>query len=575
MKRLLPAICASLCVSFLFAQKVDMQLFSTKDISFVKPRLIGKTGSHYMVYDAVSGWPSAVYTFDSSFKWVNTTKQYISTPLVSFHVSGTNVFFTWKSQKRDSATFSASVLDEYGNERWFNQHTVYYPAAAAFPPKLATDVNKKFFVYYSVVADSSDANYVRAVMLDTNWNVVKSGFYPVHYDRKATVLTPVMVDVNGDMHFATYDRLGSYRLSSILTMHTIPLDGPGKDSLLTQRMGIDKVKFFDLSFVDDTVQQAVKLVGYYYDGQEKLKRGIASLRFPYERPKPVTASYYPFPANFENDLRKSLTYLHKKENPGDNLRIKDVFEYKGKLYVSNWLVDMPRYQMKLDKDLDREFINTMKDSRVYSSGSSGVSPSLDGWLRNSVNFNRSTTAPLVIDPRNPGVLVGPGYVPVFTSPIGGPASDMSLDRVYTNMATHLDPSIMRQMENREVGKMLYFSIDEQGTFQNQLVPYMSSFMSAGGLNNYPLLSDGQLYFLNDIVRDIGTKKKPSIVKQVEIVQYNSRGEAGKIGSFDADLLATFYSPAIIAPGKYIGLYQNKKSGENGLALWQVPATTAK
>jgi hypothetical protein len=470
-------------------------------------------------------------------------------------------------------------LDETGSERWFNQHTVYYPAAAAAPPKLVTDIDSKYFVYYSIVSDTSNANYVRAVMLDTNWNVIKSGFYPVHYDRKATVLTPLMVDANGDMHFATYDRLGSYRLSSVLTMHTIPLDGPAKDSLLTQRMGIDKIKFFDLAFVDDTAQHAVKLVGYYYDGQEKLKRGIAALRFPYEHAREISARYYPFPANFENDLRTNLTFIHKNENPGDNLRIKDVFEYKGRLYVSNWLVDIPRYQMQLDKDLDKEVINRMKDIPVQSASGSAPSPSLDGWLNNSVNFNRSSSGPLVIDPRNPGVLVGQGYVPVFTSQIGGPgpASNPYEGRTYTynNMAADLDPSIIREIQNRQAGKMVYFSIDDQGTFQNQFVPYMSSFMSAGGLNNYPIVSDGQLYFLNDIVRDIGTKKKPSIVKQVEIVQYNNRGEAGKIGSFDADLLATFYSPAIIAPGKYIGLYQNKKSGENGLAVWQVPVTNAK
>lgn len=573
MKQLLPCFAALLCLSSSFAQKADMKLFSAKDINFIKPRLIGQAGSHYLVYDESMGWPSAIYSFDSAYQLANMTRQYINDRRVNFRISGNHVYLVWKNQTGDSASLSASAIDEQGNERWFNHHKYYFPGSvAASPPSLVTDVNNRYFAFYSLITDSAHKDYMRIVMFDTAWRELKSGFYPVFYDRKTTTVTPLMVDSRGDMHFATYDKLGSYRISSVLTMFTIPLYGSGSDSLLTRAVGFEKMKFFDLAFLDDTIHERVKLAGYYYDGQDKTKQGVALIRFPYKRNEEPASQLYPFPASLSNDLRSSLVYLKKRQQPVENMRIKDVFEKDGKLVISNWLVDMPRYLMVMDKDVDKEVPEKSRRKNTTSDNQPvGMSNSVDGWLQNSVNFNRSSSGPLVIDPRNPGVLVGPNYVPVFTSPIGGtfPPPPSSSGSLFSDLTP--DPEFIRQLQNRNAGKLVYFSIDEAGNYQNQIVPYTSpnSYMARPGLNNFPVFVNGQLLFLNDVIKEAGSGKNSTLVKKVEFTRYNYKGQSGVISSFNIDPLAVFTNPSFVAPGKYLGVYQNKKSGENGIAVWQV------
>jgi hypothetical protein len=574
MKKVYTAFLLFLFGGTLAAQKADMQLFASKELSFVQPTFIGKVGSHYMVYDELSGWPSAIYTFDSAFHLVNRTLEYISAPRIKFHISGNAVSITWKKQDRDTLSVSIARLDEKGNELWFNRSKYYFSPRNSSPADLVTDVHGKYFLYYSLYTDPQNNDHLRAVLLDSAWNELKNGLYPLNYDSKLYTLAPLLVDASGNIHMAVYDKLGNYHLSSTLTMHTIPLK---KDTLLSESFGLDKTKFYELTLTDDTAGQKVKLLGFYYDGQEKTKKGVADLRLPYERKNLITSEFHPFPEDFADALRSNLRYGRKQDDPTDNISMKEIFEKDGRLFVSTWLVDMPHYQLQLEKDMDKDEPvkqkkQPKKEENEYHPPTDN--PALNGWLNNSANFNATRPVPLTVNPTTAGMQSSGS-----TSAVYGSMGQLSQfgSSSYGQGAVNNDPLFKRiAKEHRKLGqslnakKIVYFSVDEKSNYEYQVVPNTVSYNPGmTRLQNEPMVYNGQLFFLNDAVAKVAPKQTVAPHKIISVAKYNGAGVADPLSVFNLSNSYTFSKPIEVDPGRYVSAYYNRYANESGIAMWRL------
>ncbi|MBV9987082.1 MAG: hypothetical protein JO301_05350 [Chitinophagaceae bacterium] len=552
------AVCWGFCLCALIsgAQKTDMQLFASAGIHFTNPKVIGKLGTHYLVFEPATGWPSFIYTFDSSFQLVNITKEYISDRSVNFRISGSSVYLTWKSRSKDSLGVSITRLDELGKRTWFSYSNYYFPASGGSAPALVTDERNNYFLYYSIVTDTRQRNYLRAVVLDTAWNEIRSGFYKIPYDPQRSTITALIMDTEGNIHFGAYDKLSNYHLSTSLAFYTLPLK---TDSLQAALFEFDKIKFMDLSFRDDTAAHRLKLFGYYYDGQEKVKKGVVSIQFPYfgaqERFDP---KFYPFPDELGAIVRSNLRYIKKTENPAENLRLKEIFEHDGQLFVGNWMIDMPGYQLHKDRDVDGEILpgKTGHDSRFYPPAENTAGKSRSG---KSIPEN---PGPPVADPKIP--------LPKNDEPVFYPARDQPRFRTQADAADlqHAIQEIGRYGENRLAQKMIYFSIDNNGSYRYAVVPNNAGALSGPGLS-YAFVRGGQLLFLSDYVSIPADTRQAAPQRHVVLTSYNSKGTAATLADFSTSHTTAFYKPTEIAAGKYLGGYRNLFSGENGIALWEI------
>jgi hypothetical protein len=542
MKKLI--LCWGYCLSMLFAnaQQPELNLYAAADIKFSKPHTIGRVGSHFMVHDAANGWPSLIYTFDSSFRLINITKEYISGKAVTFRISGNSLYVIWKSWSRDSLAVSVTKLDESGNRNWFSRNSYYFPSAGSLTPVLTSDARNNYFLFYSMVLDTTHGTYFRAVLLDTSWKELRNGFYPVKFDYNFSTMSNAVADGNGKIHFAIFDKLSNYHLSSSLAMYTLPL---GMESIASSAFEFDKLKFHELSISEDTAGHRIKLLGYYYGGQEKVKKGIASLQFAYTNDKaPFVSKFYPFTAEAESLIRSHLRAIRKKEDPTDHLRLKEIFEQDGKIFAGNWLIDLPNYQLVKDADIGRE--------SAPHSNTGGRTPT------------RPTENPLGNSSGDAGMQLG-AITPGFSSGVkSGPGSlerDPDLYRFRTM-------ELVQYPQNMVARKMMFFAVDSNGRYEYSLVPNIDGRLS-GSLLNYAMVRNGQLFFLNDYIA-VPPNDKTGAELRVQVAAYDRQGASLNRVELGAARNTALYNPAEIAPGKYVGAYRNISTGESGIAVWNFP-----
>jgi hypothetical protein len=336
----------------LTAQKIDMQLLELNDVAISKPVIMGKVGTHYMVYDQASRWPTVIYVIDSTFKLSNTARQYIGEQYFQFVPSGNNMYLIWRTAAKDSLNISVSRIDELGNDNLFQRSVCFFPKKDASQPLLITDINSNYFLFYSWITDTDKRMYLRAVVFDSAWNERTNITSPVPFDKTTSSITRPMLDAAGNIHFAVHDKLSNYHLSSTITLYTIQ---PQKEELLSASFEVDKQKFYNLSLQDDTAAKEVNILGYYYDGHEKTKKGIASLRAPYENTsQKIKTQFYPFSQEFIDFLYKNIRHARKKENPAEYLHIREIYERDGRIITGNSVLDLPSYQLTKESDIGKD-----------------------------------------------------------------------------------------------------------------------------------------------------------------------------------------------------------------------------
>jgi hypothetical protein len=556
------------------AQQVDMELFSVQDKVFKNPVLIGKVGSHYMVMDELGKWPTLIYTFDSSFKLVNTTQEYISSSKVKVTVSDNTVNIIWKTWVRDTLSLSVVKLDENGNEMWFNAGKFYFPVKYASAPMLVTDMGQRYFFYYSLSQDGFNHDRIHGVLLDSNWSEVKTIDHSFDYDNKQFTIASPLVDANGHIYMTVFDKLSNYHLSATVTIHRFPLSN---DTVIAKSFQFEQTKFHEFDFKEDADRQSIKLTGFYYDGQLRNKKGIAELIFSNKGNDLLASHFYEFPAELSEELRANMRYTRKKDDPTENLRLKDIFEKKGSLVFSTWLIDIPSYQLEMDKNIGKEDPKEEKKKKKHDKGGSAAAltnPSVDGLLNNSKNFNASFTPLRAPDPRNPGVLEPSGYTNVYTSPVGQPLRSTSTSSPFDDLMgenKNLREAILVYEQNQSSKNLVYFSIDSLGKYKYQVIPHNRFYGPASiNFNNYPLVHNEHFLFLNNNVQIDGTiKKMPVTKKTVEVLKYDKTAKPSTLASFGIEEFTILSQPIAIAPGVYLSVFRKRYLVESGLAVWKI------
>jgi hypothetical protein len=511
-------------------QKVDMHLFELNDLRFSRPTILGKVGTHYMVYDEAKGWPALLYTFDSSFRLSNTTEQFINSKRIQFKASDTYLYLIWQSQVRDSLIFSAHRINEQGNLDLFIRNSYFFPGYShAEAPSLVTDIRNNYFLLYALETDPAKGTYLRTVLLDSASNERRSGIYPVPIDRTFQSMSPPMIDASGNIHFAVYDKLSSYHISTTLTAYTIPIQ---KDSLISISTQIDKRKFFGFNYYDDTATQQVKLLGYYYDGHDKIKKGITSLYIPYSGSgQKIREQYYPFPPELSGILHNSIRHARKKDDPADYLAIRDIYERNDRIFVGNWLMDMPNYTLRKDGDIGKEMPPQKTKSRA---------PQHPG-----LNSQRSFHS------HDPGPIVRIGTENLLSRLIGWPFGN--------NGTSYLGQNC------------IYFSIDKTGAYEYALLTDRSLQPFSEDLLDYPLAYPGGLLFLSNEAVSLTTNKTKTTELRLSFARYENVSTRTNVKEFDSKS-SIFYSPVTIGDGKYMGLYYNLTDRQFGMAAWFIKPT---
>jgi hypothetical protein len=530
--------------------QLQVKYFETPGVFFRKPVIAGRISDRYLIIDQPDSAGTPAYIYDSAFKLVDSTRLPARAYSAAYGNSDSNVYFVWQERRRESFFALHMLVDSLGN---YTLQSDSIPSAQALngyryiiPDKLG-----KFFLFYSALTDKERHLVINGALYDSAFRQVKTFRKYVDYDPALERLAMPLVDSRGNVHFTVYDKLTNYRLSGHMRMHTLALDST---NITIEPFEFDKVKFYDLIFFDNPALKQVELAGFYYDGGTKVKEGLASIRFSYTRKGGHTAKFIPFTSAQREELRKGMKWVRGKNDITDFLKLRDIIEEDGHVYVTGWLVNISPRQ--LVKDNQGEELSNVDYMRWFSPevflqyglfsnpvGAVGRFPSGVGSLNDISAFNG---------------------LQAYSMPGGGSYIARSFNGVPIGTQQRSFSSGQGLQPVKLSSKAVFFHMGPESDSSWQQVlgdsVLLSSVSYQPGLWHYPLVENGRLYFL---LPPLLTPKNGKPARLLHITEQEMVTAA-----LPPNWQEPFYlsRPLKLAEKKYLALYRNGPSEGNGLAL---------
>lgn len=433
------------------AQLATFDIKTVKDVFLSTPKLISYHNGYYQILDFSNTAQSKFYLLDTNLN-VRSTRDLPYQAYTGLQKKiGDTTMILWNTTSADSTHFTMLKLGIQGEELRQQQWAFSKKEHPSFRFS-SIDEQGRFVFYYSLYKDSTDKVLVDGVLIDQQTENTKSLSYSVDLDEALQRLKMPLVDVQGNIHVIVYDKLTNYRLAATVQLHTIPYR---ERSLLTETFSFDKVKFYDLEFADNTHANEIQLRGFYYDGLTKVKTGLASIGFPYERINKVSNQFTPIKDLQKFYLMEGVSYYNKRFEPLDYLKVRSIQQQKGNTLINAWVINMPYKQFV--KDREAEYPNNMLPPRWLTINKEndvkamrGAKPSLrnDALKNQSQNtfFSTNTTNTASFGPLN-GVVPPTIQKPAVKEPKPFAGDDISLTSALN------------------ISKLGFFLINEKGEYE--------------------------------------------------------------------------------------------------------------
>lgn len=467
------------------AQLATFDVKTVKNVYLSSPKLISFNKGYTQVLDFSDSGRSRLYILDSNLNITSTRDLPYQAYTGHQKRIGDTTMMLWNSISIDSIHFTMLKLGVQGEvlsqQKWaFNKKE--YPAFRFS----STDENGRFVFYYSLYQDSTDKVLVNGVLIDQQTEKTKPLSYSVDFDEALQRFKMPLVDVQGNIHVAVYDKLTNYRLAATVQLYTIPFK---ETSLLTETFSFDKVKFYDLEFADNTQTHEIQLRGFYYNGLTKVKTGLASVGFPYERINTISNHFTPVADLQKFYLMEGLSFYNKRFEPLDYLKVRGIQQQKGNTLINTWIINMPYKQFV--KDREAEYANNMQPPRwlaINKEGDAkamrGAKPSLrnDALKSQSQNafFSTNTTTTASFGPLN-GVVP-----PTIQKPTVKEPKQFAGDDIFLTSAL-------------KIGKIGFFLINERGEYEwlqvTQSAALYAQLMSDNAFSSKTFIHKNSAYFI--------------------------------------------------------------------------------
>lgn len=554
-------------VSAVNAQPV-IHYFPAKNLRFANPLIAGRTQQTTLVIDRPDSLQSVVYFFDSSYQLVQQKQLPAVLYDAPFFSNNEGVHFVWQERVNDSILFKLTRISADGHVLPL-QKMIPAEAKGRTYHQVVADRQSRFFFFFSIFKNQQSV-FLRGILFDQQLAVLKKIDRAFAFDEELQRLCSPLVDVKGNIHFLLYDKLTNYRLSANAELYTIPSDG---DDAIVESFQFQKAKFYDVILYDHPAGSEIRLAGFYYDGSDKIKQGLACISFPYERGNPASEKYFPLSKEQRVLIQQDMEHVRRKNDVMDFLKLKDIYEEEGHVYFSTWLMDVPNQLFY--KDNEREALQN-REVVTWMKGASGILP--PGAVRVTTR-SVITAAPVVNSVM--GVMpmsdvVSPqqnGNVFLSVRELSNPFLP-NLPVAGINRPGSFNASYGYGFRPKKIG---IFSIPETGdTMWFRMMPgdyHIRTATYEPALWNYPLAVNGGLQFVHPHQQgewgtDKKQKKDSTDTLQPMLVKVDAQGTfAQPFSQLVLNDRLFFYSkPLRIADGKYLSAFKGKGDGNNGIAL---------
>ncbi len=541
------------------AQQPDIRYHELPVNGFLNPVVLGKTGNQYVIMDRPGPANTQLYFLDTAYQLQ--TQKTVPSYLYDVPVFGgkDQIQFLWQKQERDSLGVFSTVIKESGEIKDLSK-MIPAPKPAPGYEQVVADKQNRFFLFYSFFK-TKESLVLKAALFNRELVLLKQIDRAFACDFELDRPQSPVLDIKGNIHLLIYDRLTNYRLSATAQLYTIPIEG---DDAIAESFQFDKAKFYDLLFFDDAANSQVKIAGFYYDGTNRVKQGIATVAFPYERGNEMIQRFFPFSKEQRESIAQKMEHVRRKNDVMDFVKLKEIYEEDGTVTVTAWVMDVPNQQ--LYKDNEKEEMQNRD---------------LAGWVK-----SRDATAPYRVASKK--IIASAPYIAsvqgVMASPdVVSPQPNGNMFLQTRQVINPFSPSLpvaMPSYNNTATYtpfKIGLFTIPAKAdSLQFHLLPgdfHIRSVYTSVSLWNQPLQVNGKLNFLHYHIpseNSMPVNQKTGKEEQMQpmLITVNDRSETvSPLVQLNTKDNMTFYSrPWKINEKDYLVAYKFPGSKSNGVAL---------
>lgn len=533
------------------AQQVKVWQQESKKLRLDQPKFLGKTANQYQLVDKkASSGEVVLLKIDTGFSFIEST---INLPNEAFNgylgeIKDT-VFALWHQQKTDSIVIHLLESTKGFGKEQFRRWSINkskHPSLSYF----VHDLEKRYFFFYTGYNDTIGRIVLDGVLLDRYDGEISSVRWPIDFDAEQQRQKMPIVDGIGNIHTVVYDKLTNYKLSANIHIYT----RNNIDRTTTvETFGFDKIKFYDLDFIDNPEAQEVQLRGFYYSDNEREKTGLASIGFSYKRGSKLSQLFTPIPEWQKNLLVDGVGSYNKRFPSLDYLKVTGFNDNSGSSFVSAWILDMPYH--KFVKDQEQEYIfNTNPNEWI-------VKPKEDKWVQKSGKPSQRNDQ--IGGSQSNDVLLGSASYQ-FGLPRLGPNNSNTLpptirdtrNKIQTGTSTTsnlITPGIKK-------GKIVFFGMNKKGMYDwIQIAPPdfpVQTIQAYGELFGNSMIYDNAIFVVMPIKENGAIKLK--------LIRISKSGITDNVINHQVAGTAKYGPPKSIGNGHFVSLYFDKVNQQSGL-----------
>ena len=555
------------------AQITNTRFFEFSEVPLKQPRFIGNIGGYYLIADNAGVEGTALYCFDAAFDLV--TKTFLSYAAYNSDVTVNNnsIRLSWPDPKK-KGTIQKLISINDGTIA-IKDKSVFKTASSFYTNFYHKETDKyNRYQLYSAVNLVADKKYtISGFLTDSLGNVIKEIQYVFDRDPEFQQEPKILVDVKGNIHILILDKLATYHISTTVLLTTFYMN---REEPVTETHVLHKIKFSDFLFSDNLPAEKIQIQGFYCDGQEQTKLGLATVLFPYNGGEEAVTLLRPVTQEFQQKMRKGLSHIAGRDNIMNSLFPCYYFEKDGYLLAAGWVKDISEREMRKDKEWSAMQEHNMQWDSYTSGGGSSYSSSLPNrCLADAEAFNRSVPRTgLLIDLLTPVVVGVPGTsafpdANAMPAPVvGNGLSEDDKNRAFSNMERSSGGNSVfgerRTYVNRSE-KLVYWVIDDSGFCKQYGILKEHIFdetkVDMWRLFANPYIHEGQLQFGHEDAE----RKKNALLSNLPKNRYSNTNWSVPV-EFEKDKM--LYMPVSNNNGQYAGLFMNTKTGKFGITLFE-------
>lgn len=509
-----------------FAQKHEFQFIPINEVNIEQQEFVGKLGSHFFLMNSENADFLRLYVYDT----VTRTGIFRNYPFkkqpVSILIYEKSMLFISVVPDKTEVTYYFIELDEEGNLLQKNEDKIPNMKEAI---RIINSTNKNYILFYQYLHKSSDSLLIRGSMMGSHGDLIKQLDYSFKKDRELDAEPELFLDNNGNTHILVFDKYSNYRLSSDLSVNTIPLV---EEEIISETFTFQKIKLKSLRVFQNNIRNCMQVEGLYVNGSNKNNKGIYSIAFPPGRKNALAPRFIPFSLEMIKNFKRG--FYATEESILNSLQLQEmVFSDWGSFAILALNNGIPQQSTGYRPDDDptrKSFYRNLNTSRVLEYQPPTATTS--STTATGANVPRTRTVNQNFDK----------YANAAPMPTGMPVKSSSLSSSATG---------------RNAPKIICIKLESELGFRWYSSRNLDVFNSEQDIYNRILLIGGEKETMPFVLyqADVLDEPYPVLITMKDGIQFLEKFPEKKL----------IFSPIqFLNHSHYASLYQNKETGVGGL-----------